>query len=236
MTKPSKSPMNPHSTDRVITKPAKQKNGRRPPTALHHQKPHRLITQAGKAIQMSPADLQAWIDHFPNLSDRAREITLQLIIQHGLDPKANEIDLVQYDADQWQPLITVNGWAKLINAQPTFCGIEFIESPEREEDIPRWMTCIIYRTDRIKPISVKEYLVELKTDHACWQEMPRRMLRYRAMQQCARLAFGIAVPEWQPIHGRSKKLLPEKMSGLQLRANYKNTSSTEFLKKRLMGD
>jgi hypothetical protein len=60
------------------------------------------------------------------------------------------------------------------------------------------MGCAIYRTDRVKPIEVKEYFSEMKTEHAAWQQMPRRMLRYRAMQQCARLAFGIAVPECKP--------------------------------------
>ena len=38
----------------------------------------------------------------------------------------------------------------------------------------------------------------MKTEHAAWQQMPRRMLRHRAMQQCARLAFGITVPECKP--------------------------------------
>jgi hypothetical protein len=61
-----------------------------------------------------------------------------------------------------------------------------------------WMGCTIYRTDRIKPIEVKEYFTEMKTEHAAWQQMPRRMLRHRAMQQCARLAFGITVPECKP--------------------------------------
>jgi hypothetical protein len=154
-----------------------------------------VLIAAAKAIGMRGGELEAWLASYPNLSVAARTITLQLITQHRLDPKADEIDLVQYEAGQWQALITVNGWAKLINAQPAFCGIEFAESKEHDGTIPRWMSCTIYRTDRVKPITVKEYLVELKTEHPCWQMMPRRMLRHRAMQQCARLAFGITVPE-----------------------------------------
>ncbi len=154
-----------------------------------------VLRAATKAIGMRGSELEAWLASYPNLSINTRTITLQLITQYRLDPKADEIDLVQYEAGQWQALITVNGWAKLINAQPAFCGIEFAESKEHDGAIPRWMSCTIYRTDRIKPITVKEYLVELKTEHPCWQVMPRRMLRHRAMQQCARLAFGITVPE-----------------------------------------
>ena len=154
-----------------------------------------VLSTAAKAIGMRGSELGAWLASYPSLSVAARTITLQLITQHRLDPKADEIDLVQYETGQWQALITVNGWAKLINAQPAFCGIEFAESKEHDGAIPRWMSCTIYRTDRVKPITVKEYLVELKTEHPCWQIMPRRMLRHRAMQQCARLAFGITVPE-----------------------------------------
>ena len=174
-----------------------------------------VLSAAAKAIGMRGSELEAWLASYPNLSINTRTITLQLITQHRLDPKADEIDLVQYEVGQWQALITINGWAKLINAQPAFCGIEFAESKEHDGAIPRWMSCTIYRTDRVKPITVKEYLVELKTEHPCWQVMPRRMLRHRAMQQCARLAFGITVPECKkspvnkvPEHGTAKHVLP----------------------------
>ena len=171
-----------HSTrrNRVIAKTAKQKSARRSGSSSYQSNTGELLNRASKAVKIKPVDLQTWFESFPNLNDRTRDITLQLILQHRLDPRADEIDLVQYEVGCWQALITVNGWAKLINAQPAFCGIEFTESTELEDDIPRWMSCTIYRTDRIKPISVKEYFVELKTQHSCWQEMPRRMLRHRA--------------------------------------------------------
>jgi len=45
------------------------------------------------------------------------------------------------------------------------------------------------------PIEVKEYLCEIQTEHSIWKDMPRRMLRHRVIAQCARLAFGVSVPE-----------------------------------------
>jgi hypothetical protein len=57
------------------------------------------------------------------------------------------------------------------------------------------MECTIYRNDRILPIVIKEYFEEVKTDHPSWQHLPRRMLRHRAIQQCARLALGISANE-----------------------------------------
>ena len=40
------------------------------------------------------------------------------------------------------------------------------------------------------PIEIKEYFDEVKQDLDGWQSMPRRMLRHRTLQQCARIALG----------------------------------------------
>ncbi len=66
------------------------------------------------------------------------------------------------------------------------------DSTELIDGIPTWIECTIYRNDRILPIVIKEYLEEVRTDHSSWQQMPRRMLRHRVIQQCARLAFNIS--------------------------------------------
>ena len=96
---------------------------------------------------------------------------------------------------QYQTLITIDGWMRLINQDPQFAGMTFKESPELELGIPLWMECSIYRHDRILPITVKEYSAEIKTEHLLWKTMPRRMLRHRSIQQCARLAFGIHIAD-----------------------------------------
>ena len=153
---------------------------------------------AAQAIGVAPKDLSAWFSQYPQLSEVSQETCLHLIAEYRLNPRADEIDLIQFEEGRWQVFITVNGWAKLINAHPAFCGIEFSEARKLDQGVPLWMGCTIYRTDRIKPIEVKEYFTEMKTEHAAWQQMPRRMLRHRAMQQCARLAFGITVPECKP--------------------------------------
>ncbi len=158
----------------------------------------KALKGAAQSVGMTPKELTAWLSQYPQLSEVSQETCLRLIAEYRLNPRADEIDLVQFEVGRWQVFITVNGWAKLINAHPAFCGIEFSEASELEEGVPIWMGCSIYRTDRVKPIEVKEYFSEMKTEHAAWQQMPRRMLRHRAMQQCARLAFGITVPECKP--------------------------------------
>jgi len=153
---------------------------------------------AAQAITMTPKELTLWFSQYPQLSEATQESCLRFIAEYRLNPRADELDLIQFEEGRWQVFITVNGWAKLINAHPAFCGIEFSEASELDQGVPIWMGCAIYRTDRVKPIEVKEYFSEMKTEHAAWQQMPRRMLRHRAMQQCARLAFGITVPECKP--------------------------------------
>jgi hypothetical protein len=187
---------------------------------------------AAQAIGMTSASLTTWFSQYPQLGEAAQETCLRLIAEYRLNPRADEIDLVQFEEGRWQVFITVNGWAKLINAHPAFCGIEFSEASELEEGVPLWMGCAIYRTDRVKPIVVKEYFSEMKTEHAAWQQMPRRMLRHRAMQQCARLAFGITVPECKPSEFLHNKLIP-KMNFSESKKLPETRSHCTILKERL---
>jgi hypothetical protein len=194
----------------------------------------KALKHAAQAIGMTPPSLTSWFSQYPQLSETTQEICLRLIAGYRLNPRADEIDLVQFEEGRWQVFITVNGWAKLINAHPAFCGIEFSEASELHQGIPIWMGCTIYRTDRIKPIVIREYFTEMKTEHAAWQQMPRRMLRHRAMQQCARLAFGITVPECKPSSssaGSLERSVGDRAVSNPVRINA--NSHTALLKKRL---
>jgi hypothetical protein len=191
---------------------------------------------AAQAVGMTPACLTTWFSQYPQLSEVTQETCLRLIAEYRLNPRADEIDLVQFEEGRWQVFITVNGWAKLINAHPAFCGIEFSEASELHQGVPIWMGCTIYRTDRIKPIVIREYFTEMKTEHAAWQQMPRRMLRHRAMQQCARLAFGITVPECKPSSSSISALpetVPSAVPSLSGPRRSTTQSHAEILKERL---
>ena len=192
----------------------------------------KALKGAAQAIGVTPASLTTWLSQYPQLTEATQETCLRLIAEYRLNPRADEIDLVQFEEGRWQVFITINGWAKLINAHPAFCGIEFSEASEFEEGVPLWIGCAIYRTDRVKPIEVKEYFSEMKTEHAAWQQMPRRMLRHRAMQQCARLAFGITVPECKPSDFLHNKLIP-KMHSSESKKLPETRSHCTILKERL---
>ena len=116
---------------------------------------------------------------------------LRVAKQYELDPLQEEVLLTQYDA-HWQVSISVDGWIKLINRHPAFAGMSFIESPETDQGLPLWMECTIHRSDRPISTTIREYLAEVRYDSDIWKKMPRRMLRHRVLQQCARLAIGIS--------------------------------------------
>ena len=112
----------------------------------------------------------------------------------GLDPLNNEIYAIQGGGDPLSPVllvVSVNGWSRILNANPAFDGMHFLESIETLDSIPQWIECTIHRKDRSVPTTVREYLCEVRGTHSAWLSHPRRMLRHKAMVQCARICFGL---------------------------------------------
>jgi phage recombination protein Bet len=102
--------------------------------------------------------------------------------QYGLNPFLKEIYAFP-DQGGIVPVVGVDGWARIINEQSQFDGIEFDQDADK-------CTATIYRKDRAHPTSVTEFLDECRKESPAWKSHPRRMLRHKAMIQAARLAFG----------------------------------------------
>ena len=117
------------------------------------------------------------------VSDAQMTALLVVANQYALNPWTKEIYAFPDKNNGIVPVVGVDGWSRIINSHPQFDGIEF----EQDADS---CTCIIYRKDRNRPIKVTEYMDECKRGTGPWQSHPRRMLRHKAMIQCARLAFG----------------------------------------------
>lgn len=113
------------------------------------------------------------------------QMTALLIVanQYGLNPWTKEIYAFPDKNNGIVPVVGVDGWSRIINEHPQFDGIEFKLDDES-------CTCIIYRKDRTHSTSVTEYMSECKRGAGPWVTHPKRMLRHKAMIQCARLAFG----------------------------------------------
>jgi phage recombination protein Bet len=106
--------------------------------------------------------------------------------QYHLNPFTKEIFAFP-DKGGIVPVVGVDGWSRIVNEHPMFDGVEFDMAPDGA-----WCTCVIYRKDRSHAIRVTEYLQECKRGTQPWSTHPRRMLRHKALIQCARLAFGFA--------------------------------------------
>lgn len=105
--------------------------------------------------------------------------------EYNLNPWTKEIYAFPDQKGGIVPLVSVDGWTRIINEHPKLAGFGFAYDPDGE-----WIECIIERTDRTQPIRVREYLSECKRNTGPWQSHPQRMLRHKALIQCARLAFG----------------------------------------------
>jgi phage recombination protein Bet len=115
--------------------------------------------------------------------------------QYKLNPFTKELFAFP-DKGGIVPVVSVDGWARIINEHPQMDGMDFLESDEMVEfaakQVPAWIECLIYRKDRSHPTKVRERFSEVRRDTAPWKSHPSRMLRHKSLIQCARLAFGFA--------------------------------------------
>jgi phage recombination protein Bet len=117
------------------------------------------------------------------VSDAQMSALLVVATQYSLNPFTKEIYAFPDKNNGIVPVVGVDGWARIINEHPQFDGMDFEQNDEQ-------CTCTIYRKDRSRPVAVTEYMAECKRGTGPWQSHPKRMLRHKAMIQCARMAFG----------------------------------------------
>lgn len=115
---------------------------------------------------------------------------LMVARQYDLNPVLKEIYAFPKKGGGIQPIVSIDGWTNLINSHPQLDGIEFDD--HIEDGKVTAITARIWRKDRSKPIVVTEYLAECLRGTEPWKQWPRRMLRHKALIQCARYAFGFA--------------------------------------------
>ena len=155
---------------------------------FHHLIDTELV-KAANQLEIDESELKAWVDLQIEVPAKTILNLLRTMQSLHLDPLNEEIGFTQYEDGVWQALITIEGCVKLINSNSQFNGLTFAQSDTLVEGVPEWIECSIYRRDRILPVTVREYYIEVRGENAIWQKMPRRMLRHRALQQCVRLAL-----------------------------------------------
>jgi phage recombination protein Bet len=110
--------------------------------------------------------------------------------EYGLNPMTKEIYAFPGKGGGITPIVSIDGWLRIINSHPQMDGVEF-EFQNNEQGDLESCTALIFRKDRSRPTKVTEYLAECKRNTEPWK-MTHRMLRHKALIQCARVAFGFS--------------------------------------------
>lgn len=162
----------------------------------YHIEPARLLeTLKATAFRQRKQDVQ--------ITNEQMAALLIVADQYKLNPFTKEIFAFE-DKGAIVPVVSVDGWARIINEHPAFNGLEFNYSDQivtmpAGKPCPEWCEVVIYRKDRERPTIVREYLDEVyqapRGQNAYagpWQSHTKRFLRHKTLIQGARIAFGFA--------------------------------------------
>lgn len=140
-------------------------------------------------------------DRQGNIVEPTNEEMMALLILadgYGLNPFTRELFAFRDPkSGAIVPVVSVDGWIRIIQSQPTLRSVEFRYSTETVEHKGKtchaWIECEIVRADRAKPMVVREYFAEVvrAVDYATpWDTHPNRMHRHKTLIQGGRYAFG----------------------------------------------
>lgn len=162
-------------------------------TELAQPRQSLIVSMAGQ-YQMDPAQFAKTVRAtcMPgNASDEEFAAFLMVAKQYDLNPVTREIYAFPKKGGGIQPIVGIDGWSNLINSHPACDGIEFNDQFDDKHHMVA-ITCLIHRKDRTHPTMVTEYMDECRRPTEPWTKWPSRMLRHKALIQCARYAFGFA--------------------------------------------
>lgn len=168
-----------------------------------------LLTAFAERFGIDPSKALATLKATAFRGEVSNEQMMALLVvadQHDLNPWTKEIYAFPDKKNGIIPVVGLDGWSRIINSNPMFDGMEFIDSEEtvsspEHKDCPAWIECVIYRKDRRFPVRVKERFAECYRPPfdgkfgpvvGPWQTHTSRFLRHKAMIQCARVAFGFS--------------------------------------------
>jgi len=154
-------------------------------------KPSALNYMAAK-IHAEPAKLLATLKAtvFKGATDEELLALVVVANTYGLNPLLKELYAFPAKGGGIVPVVSIDGWVSMVNGHAQMDGMDFEEHYSEAGKLEA-ITCKLWRKDRSRPISVTEHLSECKRSTEPWK-MEHRMLRHKALMQCARYAFGFS--------------------------------------------
>lgn len=176
-------------------------------------KPPSLLTKLAERYSVDPLKLMNTLKQtcFKLSVDRGtgevKQVTdeqmMALLIvadQYGLNPFTKEIFAFEDKHKGVVPVVSVDGWARIINSHRDLDGIEFafsetMTTPQGGKPCPEWCEVSIYHKGRSRPTVIREYLDEVYIPPRSgfagpWQSHTKRFLRHKTLIQGSRVAFG----------------------------------------------
>lgn len=167
-------------------------------TKVETRQPRSVLVDMSSRFGMEPAAFEATVRATCMRPDKSGKVPsreefaafLLVAKEYRLNPLTKEIYAFPAKGGGIVPIVSLDGWANLINSHPAMDGVTFTME-HNEEGALVSCTCRIYRKDRSHPIEVTEYLSECIRNTEPWA-MKHRMLRHKSLIQCARYAFGFS--------------------------------------------
>lgn len=156
--------------------------------------PRSVTTDLAARFGMEPGPFEATLRATVVPKDCSREQFAAFLLvarEYDLNPITKEIYAFPAKGGGIQPIVSIDGWLKIINSREEFDGMEFVDNVDDAGELLS-VTCRIYRRDRNRPTELTEYMSECRRDTDTWRKWPARMLRHKATIQCARYAFGFS--------------------------------------------
>ncbi|EJF74802.1 phage recombination protein Bet [Bartonella birtlesii] len=126
------------------------------------------------------------------ITDAEFAIFLFVAKTYGLNPLTKEIYVFPKKGGGMIPVVSIDGWIKIIKSNPNFDGMTFQDQLDKDGNLIA-IKCAIRLKGIKDPIEVTEYLKECEQEKSeAWKKYPARMLRHKATIQCARYAFGFS--------------------------------------------
>ena len=157
----------------------------------------KALQQVAERLAIDPDELKSIVlkTVMPSNKQPTNEQFLSFIAvanEYGLNPLTKEIYAFPSQGGGIQPIVSIDGWLKIINTHPEFNGMTFTDERDSEDKLIA-ITCNIFRKDTQHPTQVTEYMAECRRDRSePWAKWPNRMLRHKAAIQAGRYAFGLS--------------------------------------------
>lgn len=151
------------------------------------------IQAMASRLNMTPAKLQETLRNtvFKGASDAEFAALIVVANEYKLNPLTKEIFAFPAKGGGITPVVSVDGWVRIIQEHPQCDGFEFNDFVDDSGNLYA-IECVMYRRDRARPVKVTEYMDECRGNGPAWQKTPKRMLRHRALIQAGRYAFGFS--------------------------------------------